>query len=244
VGYWENTTYVHHGSVADVASCLESLFAKEGMAPTETPLRRAHGGTSEPMQYADALHNDLWGIAVFPGAPSWTVAKTAPLELLGERRAGADRVRLAEACVALSVSAIQVNVYDSTGIVLAEVSPNGDLLLSGFNHLGPDIYAWHSERIEEANVIPQFRIHPLGDLPGDRLRSMNIARGLAKRLGGENEPFCDNSVSVDTLVTHKPLAARGSLVSYFRWQGPSRGARRAADSALPLAASTRGQRPE
>lgn len=222
MGYWENTTYVRHGGVAEVASCLGSLFEKEQMGPVEEPPRRAHGGFDEPMQYADALHNDLWGVAVFPGAPSWTVVKTAPLELLGERRAGADQMRLAEACAALGVSAVQVNVYDSIGIVLVEITPQGEALLSGFNDQGPDSFAWHSERIEEANFVPQFRIHALGDVLGDGLSSTMIARGLAARLGGENESFCDNLVSVDTLVTHKPLAARGGVLSYFRWHGPSR----------------------
>jgi hypothetical protein len=222
VGYWENTTYVRHGRAAEVASCLASLFESEGMTPIEPPPQRAHGGTREPMQYGDALHNDFWGVAVIPGAPSWTIVKTAPLELLGERRQEADRIRLAEACATLSVSAIQVNVYDSVGIVLVEVSQSGDALLSGFNTLGPDALAWHSERIEEANVIPQFRIHPLGDLPGDHHRAVNVARGLADRLGGRNHSFCGNQVSVNTLVTHKPLEASDAIVSYFEWRGPSR----------------------
>jgi hypothetical protein len=223
VGYWENTTYVQHGSVADVASCLATLFAKEGMATVETPPQHAHRGVGEPMQYDDALHNDLWGVAVFPGAPPWTVVKTAPLELLGERRPGADRMRLAEACAALAASAVQVNVYDSIGIVLVEVSPEGEVLLSGINDRGPDAFAWHSERIDEANALPRFRIHPFGELHDHHLNSTKIARGLAERLGGDNGSFCDNEVSVDTLVTHKPLTARGGVVSYFRWQGPSRG---------------------
>lgn len=223
MGYWENTTYVQHGSVADVASRLASLFAKEGMAPVETPPQHAHRGIGEAMQYDDALHNDLWGVAVFPGAPSWTIVKTAPLELLGERRPGADWMRLAEACAAIAASAVQVNVYDSIGIVLVEVSPEGEVLLSGFNDRGPNPFVWHSERLDEATAMPRFRLHPFGNVQGPGLNSTKIARELAASLGGGNEEFCDNAVSVDTLVTHRPLDARGGVVSYFRWQGPSRG---------------------
>jgi hypothetical protein len=222
MGYWQNTTYLQHGSVAEVANRLAALFGKERMTPIDTPRPRAHGGIREPMQYADALHNDLWGVAVFPGAPSWTVVKTAPLELLGERRPGADRMRLAEACAALGASALQVNVYDSVGIVLVEVSPEGEAFLSGFNDRGPDNFAWHSERIDEAMAMPQLRLHPFRDVLGDGLHSTKIAQGLAARLGAGNAAFCDNVVSVDTLVTHKPLAVRGGIVSYFQWQGPSR----------------------
>jgi hypothetical protein len=223
MGYWENTTYIQHGDAIEVAHRLATLFTNERMKEVEAPAPRAHRGIEEPMQYADALHNDLWGVAVFPGAPSWTVVKTAPLELLGERRRGADRMRLAEACAALGASAIQVNVYDSIGIVLVEASAEGDAFLSGFNDRGPDNFAWHSERIDEAMVMPQLVHHPFRDVLGDGLNSTKIAQGLAQRLAGRNAKLCDNHVSVDTLVTHKPLPVRGGVVSYFRWQGPSGG---------------------
>ncbi len=226
MGYWENTTYVRHGAAADVATCLSSLFAKERMERVEPPPRHEHAGIGEPMQYAGALENDLWGVAVFPGAPPWTIVKTAPLVLHGDRPVDGDRMRLAEVCAALSSSAIQVNVYDSLGIVLVEVSARGEVLLSGFNDRG-DPSAWHSEQIAEADLFPRFRVHPFGDIaPGDALRSTAIAEALAARLGGENAASCDNGTSVETLVTHAPLGARAGSVLYFRWQGPSRLVRR------------------
>jgi hypothetical protein len=93
MGYWENTTYVNHGSAPEVAEALTALFAREGMEQFDPPNRVRRG--IEPMQYEGALQNDVWGVAAFPGAPGWTVVKTAPLELLAERREGADRMRLA-----------------------------------------------------------------------------------------------------------------------------------------------------
>lgn len=221
MGYWENTTYVQHGSALEVAKALTSLLGKEQMEPIEVPPRSVKRGVREPMQYDDALHNDLWGIAVFPGAPSWTVLKTAPLELLAERRVGADRMRLAELCAGLSASAIQVNVYDGTGIVLVEVSREGEALLSGFGEPSDDL-AWHSEQLDPGALEPQFRIHPLGELVSGSPRAEEVAAGLSGRLGGENASSCDNLVSVDTLILREPLAARGGRALYFRWSGASR----------------------
>src|SRR4051812_27197041 len=110
---------------------IAALCQAEGMERIAAPSTRERL-LVEPMQYDVALYNDLWGFAVFPGAPGWTVIKTAPLELLAERAAGASRMRLAEVCVSLSSSAFQLNVYDSTERVLVEVSATGEVVISGF----------------------------------------------------------------------------------------------------------------
>jgi hypothetical protein len=235
LGYWENTTYLRHASAPGVARRLASLFADEQMEPVDAPPPRAHRGLEEAMQYDDALHNDLWGVAVIPGAPGWTIVKTAPLELLAERRSGADRMRLAEACAALAASAVQVNVYDGTSIVLVEASPDGGVLLSGWPESGSE--TWHSERLAEETFLPRFRVHPaLADLAGDGLGAERIANGLAARLGGENAEHCDNLVSVSTLVTHQPLEARGGSLC----TSPPRYPRR---NTFPSAASARSSSP-
>ena len=65
MGDWDNTTYVRHRSAPEVARCLAALFSREGMEPDPAPEPQRHGG---PMQYAGALENDLWRVAVFPGA--------------------------------------------------------------------------------------------------------------------------------------------------------------------------------
>jgi hypothetical protein len=218
MGYWVNTTYVNHGTVADVAHALDALCAAEGMQPASSPMQRERL-LVEPMQYDGALQNDLWGFAVFPGVPSWTVIQTAPLELLAERAAGAARVRLADLCVALSASAFQLDVYDSTATVLLEVSKAGEVFTSGFTETGLE---WHGEQLSDEYFEAQFRHHPFQALIADATVGDEIAAIIARHLGGGNAAFCDNVVSVDTLISHKPFVAPGGVALYYQWPGPSR----------------------
>lgn len=218
MGYWVNTTYVHHGEAGVVADALSSLCLAEGRQPAAPAPRERL--LVEPMQYGTALGNDLWGLAVFPGAPSWTVVQSAPLELLAERARGAAHMRLADLCCRLGASAFQLNVYDSTEAILAECSPNGDVLLSGINSQSSagDYLQWHDERLAEEFFEAQFRLHPFQDVIAGAALGEDIARALAARFGGANASFCDNLVSVDTLVAHKPFTAPGGIALYFRRQ--------------------------
>lgn len=218
MSYWGNTTYVNHGNVADVARALGELCEAEGMQAVSPPMQRERL-LVEPMQYDGALQNDLWGFAVFPGASSWTVIQTAPLELLAERAAAASRVRLADLCDALSASAFQLDVYDSTATVLLEVSKEGEVFTSGFTETGLE---WHGEQLSEDYFEAQFRHLPFQSLIADATLGDEIAAIVAKHFGGENAAFCDNVVSVDTLISHKPFAAPGGVALYYKWPGPSR----------------------
>jgi hypothetical protein len=220
MGYWENTTYVKHGSVADVARALDTVFAKEGMVRVAAPSQRARLRV-EPMQYDGALDNDLWGFAIFPGSSGWSVVKSAPLEVLSERPSSGERMRLADVCEALATSAFQINVYDSTGTVLAEVSKNGDVLMSGFNGQGDDPMKWNGIAVTEERVIPRFEIHALEHLLPD-LVGDDFAFAAAREIGGANKDYCDNIVSVDTLICHEPFSAPGGIALYYRWSGASR----------------------
>src|SRR5689334_20141178 len=136
MGYWENTTYLRHGQASAVADAIAALLAREGMQRVARPSQRAPGQL-DPMQYGRALQNNLWGVAVIPGkgAPgnsAWSIVKTAPLELLGERAAGADRMRLMALAERLGVYGFQINVYDGSEAVLVETDGQGRCLLSGF----------------------------------------------------------------------------------------------------------------
>jgi len=223
MGYWVNTTYINHGNVSEVADTLVAICRGEGMKPVSSPAPRARL-VVEPMQYDSALHNDLWGVAIFPGAASWTVVQTAPLELLAECAPGAARMRLAELCRRLSVSAFQLHVYDSTGMILAEVSKDGEVLTSGFNAQSQalDQFDWHGERLSKDTFEAQFRLHPFQDLVANAELGDDKAHAIANRLGAQNSAFCDNLVSVDTLISCKPFTAPGGVTVYFRWRGPSR----------------------
>ena len=223
MGLWANTTYLEHGSVQDVARAVIALCRAEGMDHVAAPPARERM-IVEPMHYEDALHNDLWGVALFPGAPGWTVIQTAPLELLAERAAGASCMRLAELCASLSAGAFQLNVYDSTETVLVEVSARGEVVTSGFRmpDSSHDPFAWHGERLCEETFEARFRLHPFQDVIADAALADEMAERLAGRFGGANAAFCDNVVSVTTLISHTPLEATGGETLYFRWRGESR----------------------
>lgn len=178
MGYWENTTYVRCGDPAAVARALTSLFGREGMTPVEAPPRRERQWF-EPMHYEDALGNDLWGVALFPGAAGWTLLKTAPLEILGERRPGADRIRLAELCSDLAASGVQINVYDGLGPILAEASPEGKVYLSGFGYFKGDGLTWREERLAEELVPARLQIHAFPEVAAD-MPAQEMAEALAR----------------------------------------------------------------
>ncbi len=221
MGYWVNTTYVNYPNTADVAIALTRLCQAEGLVGVAAPLERERL-LVEPMQYDSALNNDLWGLAIFPGAPSWTVIQTAPLELLAERSPVTSRMRLADLCSELSVSAFQLNVYDSIGVVLAEISKQGEIAISGFNSQAEDPFEWNGERLSEERFETQFQLHPFQELIAGITLGKEAAKIIAKQFGAANLQYCDNVVSVDTLISHKPFAADGGSVLYFKWPGKSR----------------------
>lgn len=220
MGYWQNTTYVKHGDVQDVALAIDGVFAEEGMSRTDPPPRRTRLRV-EPMQYDRALDNDLWGLAIFAGAPGWSIVKTAPLELLSERPAGHDRMRLAAVCARLRASAFQVNVYDGSSAVLVEVSAHGDVLMSGFNGQSPDPMHWNGIPVAEDRIEPTFELHPLQHLLAGTIAE-DLAFAAARQIGGANAGYCDNLVCVDTLICHSPIAVADGTAVYYRWPGPSR----------------------
>ena len=98
------------------------MFADEGMVlvPSQQERTRQY---YEPMQYAIALKNDLWGIAVFPGNKDWVVIKTAPLELFGEKEPNENRIRFVLLCSRLNCSGFMYNLYDSGPEILIETEP-------------------------------------------------------------------------------------------------------------------------
>jgi hypothetical protein len=223
MGLWVNTTYVNEGRVEEVADALTALCGEEGMAQIAPPSVRPRS-RAEPMQYEPARFNDLWGCALFPGAPSWTVIQTAPLELLAERADGAVRMRLADLCRALSVPAFSFNVYDGTASILAEVSKAGSIAVCGLPppSSSRDPLLWHGERIDETRLRARFGILPYPDLIAPGLHPERAADVIARYFGGANAGYCDNLVSVDTLIRHKPFDLPGGVVRYYGWTGPSR----------------------
>lgn len=222
MGYWVNTTFIHCGDLDAVGLAMAGVFAAERMIQVEAPPPRERL-LVEPLQYDTALHNDLWALALFPGAPGWCVVKTAPLELLGEAIAANGRMRIAPVCERLGCTAIQVHVYDSTGMVIAEAGADGSVAVSGFNPgAAADPLEWNGQRIPEECYLARPHLHDVGagfDIPDD---NESAARTLAARLAGDNAAFCDNSVSTESLIRHLPVDVPGARSMYFRHQGSGR----------------------
>ncbi len=220
MGSWQNTCYVQHDDAEVVAEALTTLLSEEGMRRVARPSPRKPQDY-DPMQYAGALENNLWAAAVFRGSPGWVVIKTLPLELLGERAAGAECMRHVELCRRLGAAG-----RDSDGLVLVEIGPRGDYLLSGFQLLNEDPFTFHGEQLSEDRIYVRFELLPLqrlidkctnqgADFP--LLNYDSFVDELASELGGENAAWCDNLICVDTLLPHKPLGLRNGYELYFEW---------------------------
>ncbi len=220
MGHWANTTYVRHGDVEAVADALTRAFECEDMQAIAAPPQRSRHGF-EPLQDDDALHNDLWALAAFPGAPGWVVVQTAPTAVLSERAPGADHPRLVDVARDLRAHAFQLHVYDGSLSMLVEVSPEGEWSLSGVGN-GRSDQVWLGERLDATRYELQFRWLPFADLLASEPYAEYRAYRFAELLGGTNAAHCDNLVSIDTLICHKPFAVAGASVRYFRWKGPSR----------------------
>ena len=232
MGYWENTTYLAHADAPAVAAAIVELFSQEGMAHVARPAERDHV-PYDPMQYATALQNNLWGVAVFSGSEGWTVIKTAPLELLGERATGKNRMRLLELADRLGAAGFQINLYDSTALLMVEADGHGRYLLSGYRGMSDgDPLDFHGEQLREDRIDVRFEYLPLQShveahtsetYEGHRRTDDNaLAQDLAQTLGGNNAAWCDNVTCVDTLLCHKPLPIADGIDLYFRWPAGDR----------------------
>jgi hypothetical protein len=185
------------------------------------------------MQYAGALENNLWGVALIPGAPGWTIIKTAPLEMFGERAPRARHMRLAILAARLAAAACQVNLYDTTSLVLVELDRSGRCLLSGYclRSDSRDPLRFNDEEIGADRLDPRFELLPLQPLIDDCARDQDgvalldndaFVLRLAETLGGNNAAACSNLISVEHLLTHLPLTIAGGIDLYFAWPARDR----------------------
>lgn len=221
MGYWENTTYVKAEDPSAIIATMKRLFSEEGMqlVPQPSPRERCE---YEPMQYAPALENDLWAVAVFPGKPGWSVIKSAPLELLSEFAPNESRPRISHLCQTLGTSAFQFNVYDGAAVLLCEVEGSGELHVSGMADFNRDPTSWHGMVLDEDAYEPRFQVLPFQEMLSGAYGGDQMASVLAGEFGGLNASCCDNLTSVDSLIGNLDVEAPGGAVAYFSWSGPSR----------------------
>lgn len=232
MGNWANTTYLEQADAQLVADVIAALLEEEGMKRIARPAPR-RPERSDPMQYAGAMENNIWGMAVFPGSRGWSVVKTAPLELLGEHAPGASRMRLVELAARLGAAGCQINLYDSSSLVLIEFDREGRYLLSGscLRSDNPDPLRFNEAQIAEDRIDVRFELLPLQHLIEESIRDPGngpwldndaFVMRLADTLGGDNAAACDNLTSVELLVSHLPLTMRGGLDVYCEWPARDR----------------------
>jgi hypothetical protein len=229
MGHWEHTTYVAHPEAATVAAVILELFAEEGMRRLMQPAERSRQ-PFEPMQYGAALENNEWSVAAFPGSAGWTIVKTAPLELLGERAPGKSRMRLVEVAARLKAEAVQINLYDGSAMVLVEVDRVDQYRLSGYktDWRQSDPLSFNGEPLSEERIEVLFELLPLQahiDMCGTEngfCDNEALAGRLAAALGGDNAGWCDNIVSVDHLICRKPLPMVGGIDLHVEWPARDR----------------------
>jgi hypothetical protein len=225
MGYWENTGYVAHGSVGDVAEALVEIITGEGMALVPRPPRR-EPEAYDSLQYQGGPANARWAIAVFPGAPGWTVIKTAPFELLAETPPDARRMRFVDLCDFLGAVGFQLHVYDTTGAVLVETDGHGKLAMSGaaVESAHEDPFSFHGHRLHEERFALRFDLVPLSRELTPCTHSVRgiayvdhdaFAERIARVCGGANAARCDNGTIVGTLIPHLPLTIPGARELYF-----------------------------
>ena len=219
MGYWENTTYIATRATDDIARAMIGQFEAEGMRHVPRPPQRDRS-TYEPMQYTTSRMNNLWGVALFPGADEWSVIKTAPLELLGEKSVGPERIRLVELCEKLGCGGFQLNVYDSSAAILLETDGWNRWTISGHPYDGGDLSVFHGTGLQLERWQLQFDLLPLN--AGQAFRYQELAERFAQELGGDNSRFCDHLTSVHTLVCHEPLESHNGMDLYFQWPAKDR----------------------
>jgi hypothetical protein len=222
MGTSQHTSYIEDADTGRVADAMASLLYREGMQQIAEPgprsMRTPNGRMTESAPLA---------VGVVPGATGWTIIKTVPLELLGQRAAHANRMRLVDLAGLLGTAALQINLYQKAFLILVEVDRQLRCLLSGYGPgtaRNPDPLRFYEETLAEDRIDVRFELLPLQQLvwestryefAGPALNHEELVARLARRLGGENAVWCDDSLSTDILLGRKPLPTKDGITLHF-----------------------------
>jgi hypothetical protein len=223
MGKWQHTSYIEGAAPKRVADAMVSLFRREGMQQVAEP-----APFSVPFDaHRRAIDSAAWAVGVIPGGGGWTIIKTLPLELFGERASNATRMRLIDLAGLLGTAALQVNLYETAFLVLIEVDCQSGCLLSGYGPgsiRNPDPLRFNDEQLAEDRIDVRFELLPFQQLvwestrygyAGPTLDNEQLVSRLARKLGGENAAWCDNERCSAILLTCKPLPIEGGITLYF-----------------------------
>lgn len=224
MGKSQHTSYIEDADTRRVANAIASLLYREGMqqiaetVPFSMPTPNVRMTESAPL-----------AVGVVPGATGWTIIKTVPLELLGRRAAHANRMRLVDLAGLLGTASLQINLYQKAFLILVEVDRQSCCLLSGYGPgtvRNPDPLQFYGETLAEDRIDVRFELLPFQQLvwesthykyAGPTLDNEELVTRLARRLGGENATWCDDSRSIDILLGRKPLPMKDGITLYFEW---------------------------
>jgi hypothetical protein len=172
MGSWRNVAFVQVDDLARVESELLALVTERGRRRIQ-PVRRTPQ-VQEAMQYGSGDEVKRWGIAGFPGAPGWTVVRTAPFELLLQ----GEPPLISRLAMRLRSAAFQYNLYDSTSQFLYEADEAGRVEKSGFVG-GNDPYRYwgpNGADFAEDRYAVRFRAVDVAPVADWALKAMPEAR--------------------------------------------------------------------
>lgn len=211
MGEWQNVAFAR-GTIRAVRDALVSVFAEDGRALVKAPAPRKVP-RSDPMQYSDGDGAPLWGVAIAPGKDGWAIVKTAPFEILCEKK-GALMTRLAKK---LRGEAFQLNLYDGVGLALLEADAKGKLRATGFSMSGDDPMSWNGFKMTEAQCTAKFgtvRVPPGVGKAMAGVSSVSAMSAVVEAFGGENAAFAGNETNL-ALVAHAAPEDDDVVVLFF-----------------------------
>ncbi|HEX8705474.1 MAG TPA: hypothetical protein VF815_41960 [Myxococcaceae bacterium] len=150
MGEWGQVTFFRTGDLDALARAIGNLCLAEGLLAA--PYVRRKREKWDKMQYGTGSTSDRWAIALGAGRGGWSVVKTAPLELLAEPGASGEH-RLGIIARVLQCEALHVSLYDGTAMVIAQASPKGEVVLSGYTLDG---LTFHGVEIDEKRIQPRI----------------------------------------------------------------------------------------
>ncbi|WP_156122178.1 hypothetical protein [Aureimonas altamirensis] len=212
-----------------VADAIVSLLRREGMQRVIESAPLSTLAPDVPL-LGRAMGSGAWAVAVIAGAAGWTIVKTLPLGLLGERAPASSRMRLVELASFLGTSALQVNLYEAAFLVLLEVDRQSRHLLSGYGPgsiRNPDPLYFNDEPLSEDRIDVRFELLPLQqliwesiryDYAGPTLDHEQFVARLARKLGGKNAACCKDKWAANILRSREPLSIEHGVTLYFERQ--------------------------
>jgi hypothetical protein len=156
MGEWSTISYLRTANVDHADDVVARLCATEGYTPVSAQPRSIAPAESRTTWPGTPDTEPSWTFVLVPGAGEWTMLVTLPFGLLGTRRPGASRMRLADLAVLAGRDAFTFELFDGTAWVLAEADAHGQTAFSGFPL--DDEWFYHDEPLSEDHAKVGFRL--------------------------------------------------------------------------------------